>query len=164
MLRLICASVILLVCAAFGAVRAESLRLRLGTADMLLSDLNSIFSSLKYEKRTAIQLAEGLANTGKLREFWKKLAASMTKGRSFGAAWEENCGMLTLDRQEAETALAFAKDFGGDSVETELSKLALALSRLDESVKNKKRDYPNKQKLAGTLSVLLGVAAALLVL
>ncbi len=164
MIRLVCAAGVFLLCAAFGAVRAEGFRVRLRAAEMLLSDLGAVASSLRYEKRTAASIAEKLSETGKLTAFWKKLGQAMEAGAGFGEAWEECGGELALDPAIGAAALSFAKSFGGGDAETELARLEITLESLGEAVRTKAREYPNKRKLTGTLSILLGVAAALLII
>ena len=164
MTRLICAVGVFLLCTAFGAVRAEGLRVRLRASELLLSDLNFIASSLRYERRTAASIAEKLSKTGKLTEFWAKLAHTMDGGASFGAAWELCAKELPLDPGVASAALSFAKNFGSGDAESELAQLELTVSGIGDAVETKAREYPNKRKLTGTLSILFGVAAALLII
>lgn len=164
MIRLVCAVGVFLLCAAFGALRAEGYRVRLRTAEMLLSDLNRIASSLRYEKRTAASIAEKLSETGKLTSFWAKLKHAMDGGASFGDAWALFAKELALDPAVAASAIAFAENFGGGDAGSELAQLELTLSGIADAVKTKAREYPNKRKLVNTLSILFGVAAALLMI
>ncbi|MBO4879596.1 MAG: stage III sporulation protein AB [Clostridia bacterium] len=164
MLRPICAALAFLICAAAGMIRAERMKLRLSAAEGLLSDLGVIEASLRYERKPALLIAEELARSGKLSRFWNSILIVMNDGLSFGDAWRKVKGELGIGKTELAALDGFAENFGSTDAETELARLFAAKARLSDAVSALRAEYPKKRKLASSLGMLAGCAAALMLI
>ena len=164
MLRLLAAAAVFALCALFGAVRAESIRLRLRLFDELERDLASIETSLKLEHADASAVIGSLAGHGCRKELWSAMAEEMSAGSSFSLAWEHNRNMLTLDQASLAPLDAFAESFGNGDIETELTRTALARARFHEIAARERELLEGKYRAYRAVGALIGAAAALLVL
>ena len=78
-------------------------------------------------------------------------------GKAADAAWiHSKTELAALD--------GFAESFGSTDAETELARLFAAKARLSDAVSALRAEYPKKRKLASSLGMLAGCAAALMLI
>lgn len=154
-------------CISFGAGRIanERLKLRLKAITGLKEDFSKINTSLKYERTAAVKLVKSLAVNGSLHTFWQSMLENLNKNEDLYDAFIR-CKHLIPSLTDEEYGMLgnFFISFGSSNVEAELIRVSLLYNSLCESEAKLKNDFMNKTKLARTLSVLGGIAIALLIL
>lgn len=165
MLRAFGAVILFGICTVFGKLRTEKYRGRLDVMNAIIEDLRAVETDLRCERCSAPVLISRLAKVGRLRPLWQEMLSAMQTGCSYGDAWNKSKKMLcSADAEELGILDTFSGKFGAGDADTELSRLERTISRLELIEKRLKAEYPNRIKLAGTLSMLCGLAFALMIL
>lgn len=165
MFRAISAVMLFIICTLFGKLRTEKYRGRLDTLNAIIEDLRAVETDLRCDRCVASVLVSRLAKAGRLCTLWQEMLSAMQSGCSFGDAWNESKNRLfSLDAEEMSILGAFSEKFGTGDADTELNRLERTINRLEQIEKRLKAEYPNRIKLTGTLSMLCGLAFALMIL
>ncbi len=129
------------------------------------ADLKTMHSAVKYERKSLLELTTMLADRGELTEFWHEMSIRLEADCGVMAAWGFASKLLKgLNEKDMDTIDAFFMNFGKGGAETELGRFELVLESIGESQGKLKAEYSDRIKLIKTLSVLSGIAFALLIL
>lgn len=161
--RLVSAALAFTACAVFGAVRRARIRRERETAAMLTADVAEFERLLRLERRPLSEIAGWLARNGGCKALWRGVEEGMEQGETFRNAY------AAAEKPEAGKAAAAVLDalagsIGSGDAEGESDRLKKAGDELAEISALMQKSCAEKEKLIGTLSLLAGAAAALLMI
>ena len=161
--RLAAAGMVLAVCALFGRVRASGNESALRETHALCGDIMRLETLLRSQKLTLPEAAERLSREGASRELWEGVSQRMSEGMSFSGAFSA-APHPALCLGAAEAVCELAEGLGKADMAAELSRLKNAEARLSSICDEAEKAGRNRDKLTTSLSMLCGLAAALLIL
>lgn len=165
MWKLLCAFLLFLICVLMGGAASEKLKKRADMLSMLLADMKTFRSGLQNENLSVGRIVSELSESGNLRDFWLEMKKEVDLNRSFGEACSKAENAISgLDKKEFEEFKAFAADFGTDDTQSELGRIDTLIEKFEEKERMYKCEYPKKIKLLRSLSLLGGLALALMLL
>ncbi|MCR5809623.1 MAG: hypothetical protein K6G56_08735 [Clostridiales bacterium] len=161
--RLFAGVVVIAACALFGSVRnAEALR-RLKTAEGLRSDISEAEHLLTGGRKDLFAICETLSFRGACADLWRDISNEMQNGSGFYTAFSKarkpDCGREAAAELERLAALLGKGDAAAES-----ERLRDAAKRLGAIVENMQKNRAEKCRLTSSLSLLLGLCLALLLI
>lgn len=159
------AFLLFLICVMLGRTASEKLRKKADMLSALLADMKTMRSHLKNGNMSIGNIAAELSENGRLKDFWAEMKKEVDMNRSFAEAYR-NTGKLIngLNKKDLESFETFAEAFGKDDVRSELNRLDALIEKFEEEERMYKCECPQKVKLLRSLSVLGGIALALMFL
>ena len=164
MMRLLSASALIVLSLAVSFAIKNVLSKNLNALQMLVSDLNIIINTLRYETPEVGKLLASLASCGAYTELWSALETRVSAGDTLYEAWTREKEKLMLGAREKNEVDAFMLNFGKKDRKTEISKLELARQKLASMEACAAGEHEKRMKLASTLPLFLGLALALAIL
>ena len=131
---------------------------------MLVSDMNLIINTLRYETPEVGGIVASLASGGAYTELWSALETRMRAGNTLYEAWSLEKEKVMLGTREKYEVDTFMLNFGKKDRETEISKLELVRQKLASMEACAAGEHEKRMKLASTLPLFLGLALALAIL
>ena len=147
---------------AAGRLSGVLISVRIREYEGLISDLKTAHSRIKLERFSFDKLLKLLGERGALRSFWDEIG-SESANHSKPSAEKAVEALLVSSEEKAELTAYFAS-FGNCEIETELNKLELLISRIEESERKLNADSKEKIKLRASLFLLGGIALGLMLL
>lgn len=161
--RLFAAGLVFMAFAMYGAVNGSRHNARVTLLKGLYYDVAEMRTRLKLLHEPLDVITENMATSGKCKELWSEVSIYMKKGKSFGEAFGES-DRRAFGNEEIEIMYELSAQLGKNNVAEEEKRLEFAAIRLNELYKKLKEDTEKGVKLTNSLSVLGGLAAALLML
>lgn len=161
--RIVSAALAFTVCAVFGTVRRARMRREAEIASLLAADVCDLERMLRLERRPIAELAGRLAEAGGCREFWRGVAEGIEHGATFGEAYA-SAPKPEAGKAAAEVLSALAEKQGSGDAEGESVRIKKTANELADIAEQMRKTSAEKGKLTGTLSLLAGLAAALLII
>lgn len=162
-LRLICAGASLTVCVLYGAVKRSGNEILLENVSRLHSDIR-LFSNLLRSRRLPLsETADIIACEGELKEMWASASSGIRSGKSFEEAYRDATKPVLSGEAEAVMS-ELASGLGKGDIDSELERLEAARDALGSICAEMRNSYADKNRLIRSLSMLTGIAAALLLL
>ena len=150
------------VCGLFGAVRNAEASAGLIAAEGLKNDLTEAGHMLAV-RRELPAICEALSERGACAELWQDMSASLKDGLSFSEAFSR-ARKPPAGREVLETLSGLCKHLGSGDVNAEAERLDLAVKKLDGIIAKMQKNRAEKGKLMSSLSLLLGLCIALLLI
>ena len=161
--RLIAAGLVFACCGTFGLVRSARIELELKNAEALAADTERLSGFIGESRMPLREAFERLAEEGGLGELWLELSQRMDSGCSAGDAV---CGAAYFERIRGgrEAARELSAGLMSGEAEAVRSSLSGCAARLRTLCDARRGEIASRVKLTRSLSLLLGLAAALLML
>ena len=161
--KLVSAALVFIAFTLYGAVRTSKQNGRLNLLMDICSDIGEIESRLSITKSPLPDIAEVMAVVGACPKLWGSISEGMRKGYSFRQAYEE-ADRPCFGTEEAEVLAELARKLGTCNLESECRRLRFTCNKLTTLHGELTKKVQAGAKLNGSLSVLCGLAAALLIL
>ena len=161
--RLICSAAVFCGFVLYGAVRAERKKAALSEAEALRKDLAELSDRMELTRSHLCAICEELSRKSGLSELWSAMTEGLSKGLAPSEAFALCRGTLKNEAAAAVIKELF-EDLGSADIEKESGRLELSLKKLDELISFSRGEFEKSRRLTSSLSVLMGLAAALILL
>lgn len=149
--------------ALFGAVSNSRKRQKVKEAKILLADASELESRIKTLRQPLADIAEAFSVNSGCAGFWGGISKGLSAGLSPEAAFDRAKSMISSDEVRNVLAELF-EGLGSSELNGELRRLELAVNRLEQVYAETQKSLESGTKLTNSLSILMGLAAALLIL
>lgn len=129
----------------------------------LVSDLVELQSRLRLLRSPANELAQALSQKGCAKEFWSGMSKELDLGKTPLNAYKAAESIL-LNKTSKTVLEELFNQFGSSDAETEQKRILLAIESLKAAKQKYDSEFERSVKLRRSLSVLMGIAAALILL
>lgn len=161
--RLFCSIAAFSVCFVSGRVKAARVREELDSEKRLLCDIKTAERIVSASGGDIYGAAEKLSASGECNELWRRVAEGIKAGSSFYGAYS-SANKPRLSGEASRIMDELAKELGSGARSNEAERLKSARERLAALCSAHEAQTAEKTGLINTLSTLLGLAAALLLL
>ena len=149
-------------CALFGAVRKARAKRDAASLGSLAWDIREAERLLRMTNAPLSEITQELSEKGRMKPFWKAVGERMEDGASAYAAYTASPPQAAPEALRVLDEL-FSSLGRGDS-QTESKRLSAAADKLDALYSEAEKKAAEKGRITGAVSLLAGVAAALLLL
>ena len=150
-------------CALFGAVRKARAKKELDALSGAAWDIREAERLLRMTNAPLGEIASELSEKGRLRPFWKAVGEGMAGGASAYSAYS-NAAPPCAEHEALRVLEELFSSLGRGDGETESKRLSSAADKLDALYAEAEKKAAEKAGITGAVSLLAGVAAALLLL
>lgn len=150
-------------CALFGSVKKARSGRSLCDAEALVKDLGELGDRMRLRREPLDEISARLAAEGGCRALWKGISQGLAEGRTFSEAYAL-AEKPPVCREVMSVVDELASSLGTGAMEDEIKRLGEAMDKLGTRLAELEKADAERSKLTGSLSVLLGLAAALLLL
>lgn len=150
-------------CALFGSVRQARGAKAVADLASFRGDLVETENLMRQSRTPLPEIAAKLAESGRCPAFWEAVSRGLAGGLSFREAYSA-APKPELPAGAAEVADGLAAALGTGDLQTESERLTAAAERLAPMLSDLEKSTAEKGKLIRSLSLLAGLAAALLIL
>lgn len=161
--RLIAALLAVCGSALFGAVSNSRAEERIKNTDRLVSDVDEMYSLLRIDRMPLHEIASRLSEKGELPALWANVEAEMEAGASLKEALND-IKLPGPGSAAARFAGYLTDGFPAGDAETESARIGYALEKLKAYRESAINEQKEKGRLTSSLSLMLGLAAAILIL
>ena len=161
--RLLCAVIVFAVCTIFGSVRNSGRSKCLYELGDMIADMEELETAMRLEHMPLQSIAQRLAVSGKCEWLWEGVCEGMRNGASFGTAYHL-IKKPYLGAEIEKSLNELASRLGTSDLETEIKRIRKTTDELTRVYSEMQRKNGEKSKLVNSLSILTGLAAALLVM
>ena len=161
--RLLASGAVFAACVTAGAVRASRMELRIKNTHALSADIARLKGFVCSERIPLDEAAERLRASGGLKPLWEGVCGFMRRGCDLARAYSEAVKPELVPEATAVLDELFSALGKGDSA-AELERLGSACLRLERVCAEASAEGGKSRRLIQKLSLLLGIAAALLIL
>lgn len=149
--------------ALYGKVRGARLQSEADEVSALASDLSEFEGMIANARLRLPAIAKRLSEKSLTGVFWQCVASGLERGLSPASAYDEAESRLACSGAKPALEELFAS-VGSSDAESELKRLGFVRQRLEALSAEAMKKAEESKKLKGSLSALLGLAAALLLL
>lgn len=149
------------VCAVFGTVRRAEREAGRKRLESVSADISALRVKLADGRLPLGRIASELAASGQNAGYWRGVSEAMARGLSFGEAAPPVPG---LDSEADEILRSLFAGLGDGSLRAEEERIERAERGLRALLEKRTRELEKRGGLINSLSLLAGLAAALLIL
>lgn len=150
-------------CALFGAVRKARTKQEVFALSGITADIREAERMVGLSKAPIASIAGELARSGRSAPFWQSVSDKLNGGSALIEAYSASPAPTALP-EAAQVLDGLFSSLGRGDAETESKRLRAAAERLEEILGAAEKRASEKCRLTGSLSMLAGAAAALLLL
>ena len=150
-------------CALYGAVRRSAAEERLRRTEGLLSDIRRMGAAIGALRLPLARIASELAEEGSERALWRGVSLGMEQGLSFAEAYK-SAPKPRLGAGAEAVMSGLAASVGGGDAASETASVKAAAEELSRLIETERGGCERQGRLMGSLSMLLGLGLALLLL
>lgn len=170
-MRLVLSFAAFIVCISAGYIADTRMKDRANKLNTLCTDVRTFCDSMELSQFRLNEMLSAL-NKSAMAKLWNGFALRL-EANSISAreAWNEavecenkNGCLMGLDAQDAEALLSLGEAFSAISRRAQTEYALLTLKRLEQRAKNAENIRESKGKLYSSLGVLMGFAAAILIM
>ena len=162
--RLAAAALVFSTFAMYGVIRTSKHHARVKMLNSLCADMREFGTRLALERMPLPQITARLAaDGGECSTIWKTINEGLRDGNTFAAAYAR-AEELLYGNEEKAIMQELARSIGTSDAQSESQRLEFAYKRLDAVLQNLKARTDKSVRLTSSLSVLGGLAAALLLM
>lgn len=147
----------------YGAVQKSKKLCALSELSALSSDLSAFAGRLELTMSPLDSIASAAARQSRIKRFWEALAAALSSGLAPDEAFENACSLLRCGEALPVLEELFS-GLGSSNASAEAACFRFASERIGALAEKLGREAAVGVKLTNSLSVLMGLAAALLLL
>ena len=151
------------VCAVYGRVKASREEEKLRWEKAMLSDLHSAERLIVSSRVPLWETAGKLSREGACAEMWNDICLRLVSGDSFSKAYSA-ARKPPVCPEAADIVGELAEKLGTEDIGAEAERLRCAVDKLLRLCSERESSAAKKCRLIRTLSVLLGLAAAIVLL
>ena len=118
-----------------------------------------------------VELCENLsARSSYGKDFWKAMGQDLQKreGQTLEMLWQKNVktlsGYACLTKEDTELLTGIGENLGNLDRQTQLHTLGIFQSRLEEIIKQARKEYHSKAKISGVIGITAGLFLCILLL
>ena len=161
--RLLAAGMVIAACAIFCRVRRLENSERLQNTEHLQCDISMLADLIGSERVSLPEASERLSQSGRLNKLWADISYGMSNGMTFYQAYDSSKLPPLTTPAKAELS-KLARMLGGSDVHSETERIRDSELRLKEMLTDIKKHGKEKERLVSALPMLLGIAAAILII
>lgn len=162
-LRLIAACAAFFACVLYGRRRRKRDAESLALMEDLTADLKFFADCIKKERLPVESIVNRLSVKGRCKTAWASTIDLMKQGSGFNSAFDKSCRTIVQGRAKELIEHMFSKDSEPASYKL-LDRISETAVKLEITAKEERKRLDEKTKVAGSLSLFAGIAAALLIL
>ena len=147
----------------FGRVRCSRKKLEASQTEALLTDVTAIECRLGALRQPLERLVGSAAEQSAVSGFWTEISKGLSSGKTPSEAFEV-AGDRIISSGAREILRELFSEIGSSDLKSELQRLSFAQKRLNALAEETKSRTGSELKLTNSLSVMMGLAAALLLL
>ena len=154
-----------------GWYGAERYAFRIRLLAELEQALQYLYGEIEYAGSDMVELCENLsARSSYGKDFWKAMGQDLQKreGQTLEMLWQKNVktlsGYACLTKEDTELLTGIGENLGNLDRQTQLHTLGIFQSRLEEIIKQARKEYHSKAKISGVIGITAGLFLCILLL
>ena len=150
-------------CAIYGAVRRSAAEERLRRTEGVLADIRRLGAAIGSLRLPLGRIASQLAEEGSERALWRGMSLAMENGLSFAEAYKSAPKPRLCAGADA-LIMRLSASLGSGDAASETASVGAAAEELKRLIEAERGGCARQGRLMGSLSMLLGLGLALLIL
>lgn len=137
----------------------------------LEQSLQYLYGEIEYAGSDMLELCESLSLRSSYgKSFWQAMGQDLQKreGQTLEMLWQKNLKQLSgyecLTSEDVELFIGVGENLGNLDRQTQLHTLGIFQSRLQEIIKQARKEYHSKAKVSGVIGITAGLFLCILLL